>query len=44
MLFRSVGKTLDALEQQLGIVKEITGQKRNRVFAYTAYIDILNQD
>ncbi len=40
----TVGKTLDALEQQLAIVKEITGQKRNRVFAYTAYIDILNQD
>jgi len=40
----TVGKTLDVLEQQLGIVKEITGQKRNRVFAYTAYIDILNQD
>jgi len=40
----TVGKTLDALEQQLGIVKEITGQKRNRVFAYTAYIEILNQD
>lgn len=40
----TVGKALDALEQQLGIVKEITGQKRNRVFSYTAYIDILNQD
>lgn len=40
----TVGKTLDALEQQLGIVKEITGQKRNRVFAYTTYIEILNQD
>lgn len=40
----TVGKTLDVLEQQLGIVKEITGQKRNRVFAYTVYIDILNQD
>jgi len=39
----TVGKTLEALEQKLGIVKEITGQKRNRVFAYTAYIDILNQ-
>lgn len=39
----TVGKTLDALEQ-LGIVKEITGQKRNRVFAYTAYIEILNQE
>jgi len=40
----TVGKTLDVLEKQLGIVKEITGQKRNRVFAYTSYIDILNQD
>lgn len=40
----TVGKTLEALEQQLGIVKEITGQKRNRVFAYTAYIEILNKD
>lgn len=39
----TVGKILDALEQELEIVKEITGQKRNRVFAYTAYIDILNQ-
>ena len=38
----TVGKVLGALEQRLGIVKEITGQKRNRVFAYTAYIDILN--
>jgi len=40
----TVGKILDTLEQQLSIVKEITGQKRNRVFAYVAYIDILNQD
>lgn len=40
----TIGKVLDALEQQLGLVKEITGQKRNRVFAYTAYIDILNQN
>jgi Fic family protein len=40
----TVGKILDTLENQLGIVKEITGQKRNRVFAYVAYIDILNQD
>lgn len=40
----TIGKVLDALEQKLSIVKEITGQKRNRVFAYTAYIQILNQD
>ncbi len=40
----TVGKVLDALEQQPGIVKEITGQKRNRIFVYAAYIDILNQE
>lgn len=40
----TVGKILDALDNQLQIVKEITGQQRNRVFAYTAYIEILNQD
>ncbi|MDH5328154.1 MAG: Fic family protein [Gammaproteobacteria bacterium] len=40
----TVGKVLDTLEHQYGIVKEITGQKRNRVFAYTAYIEILNQE
>jgi len=40
----TLGKVLEALEQQLGIVKEITGQKRNRVYAYTAYIEILNQE
>ena len=40
----TLGKVLDSLEQQLGIVKEITGQKRNRVYAYTAYIEILNQE
>ena len=40
----TTGKLLDTLENQLSIVEEMTGQKRNRVFAYTAYIDILNQD
>lgn len=40
----TVGKILDVLETQLQIVKEITGQKRNRVFAYSAYIEILNQE
>lgn len=40
----TIGKALDALQQQLGIVKEITGQKRNRVFAYITYIEILNQE
>ncbi len=40
----TLGKVLDAIEKQLGIVKEITGQKRNRVYAYNAYIQILNQE
>lgn len=40
----TVGKSLDVLEKQLGIVKEVTGQKRNRVFSYVAYIDILNRE
>ncbi len=40
----TIGKALEALQQQDGMVREITGQKRNRVFAYTAYIEILNQD
>eukprot|EP01133_Synstelium_polycarpum_P027817 gene27817-33636_t len=29
--------------QSLGIVKEITGRKRGRVFAYGAYLDILSE-
>ncbi len=29
--------------KQLGIVKEITGQKRNRLYSYVAYIQIMNQ-
>ena len=41
----TVGKVMDRLSQpDIGLVKELTGQKRNRVFAYSAYIDILNQD
>lgn len=40
----TIGKALDALENQLGIVREITGLKRNRVYAYSAYIAILNQE
>lgn len=40
----TIGKALDAMQDQLGMVHEITGQKRNRVFAYQAYIDILNQE
>ncbi len=39
----TIGKALDAMENQLGMVNEITGQRRNRVYAYQAYLDILNQ-
>ena len=40
----TVGKALDALEHQLDIVRELTGQRRNRVFAYSAYIALLNHE
>ncbi|MBM5573033.1 Fic family protein [Deefgea sp. CFH1-16] len=39
----TIGKVLDALEN-LGIVREVTGQKRNRIFAYSGYLTILNQE
>jgi len=29
--------------QRLGIVNEVTGRRRGRVFAYTAYVDILSE-
>lgn len=29
--------------ERLGIVSEITGKRRNRVFSYTAYLDILSE-
>lgn len=40
----TAGKVMDLLSQpHLALVRELTGQKRNRVFAYSAYIDTLNQ-
>lgn len=39
----TVGKVLDALDKELRMVKELTGNKRNRVFGYQAYIKVLNQ-
>ena len=38
----TVNKALAHLEQ-LGIVKELTAKKRNRLFSYTDYLDILNR-
>ena len=38
----TVNKSLGHL-CRLGIARELTGQKRNRVYSYPAYIDILNE-
>lgn len=38
----TVNKTLDKL-CTIGVVSELTGRKRNRVFSYPVYIDILNE-
>ena len=40
--FTAVAKTVRALEK-VGIVREITGQRRNRVFAYQQYLTILSE-
>lgn len=38
----TVNKALSRLER-LGIVRELTSRKRNRLFSYTGYLDIMNQ-
>ena len=38
----TVNKSLEHL-RQLDIIRELTGQRRNRIFAYTQYINILNE-
>jgi len=38
----TVNKCLVHLER-LGIVRELTSRKRNRLFSYTGYVDIMNQ-
>ncbi len=38
----TVGTCLDKLEE-IGIVKELTGKKRNRLYGYAQYISILNR-
>jgi Fic family protein len=40
----TIGKALDAMAHILGLVHEVTGRKRNRVYAYRDYINILNQE
>lgn len=39
----TAGKVMAALES-MGVVRELTGQRRSRVFSYTAYIELLNQE
>jgi Fic family protein len=36
----AVHKTLRALEE-LGLIREVTGRRRNRVYSYTAYLGVL---
>jgi Fic family protein len=38
----TVNKTLVRLEQ-LGIVRELTAQKRNRLFSYTGYVELMSR-
>jgi len=38
----TVNKSLEHLER-LGIVRELTSRKRNRIFSYTGYLEIMNQ-
>lgn len=38
----TVNKALSHLEQ-LGVVKKLTAQKRNRLFSYTDYIEVMNR-
>ena len=41
--YPAVIRSLDALAE-LGIVREITGRQRNRIYAYQAFLDILNEE
>lgn len=40
--FPTASKAVQTLAR-LGVVQERTGQRRNRIFAYTAYLDVLNE-
>ena len=42
MSFPAASKAMQSMEK-IGIVREITGQQRNRVFAYDRYLAILNE-
>jgi hypothetical protein len=42
MPFQTVARAVEALER-LGTVHEITGRSRNRIYAYSKYIQILQE-
>ena len=42
MTFPTAAKAMQKLVE-IGIARELTGQRRNRVFAYGAYLDILSE-
>ncbi|MEZ5577513.1 MAG: Fic/DOC family N-terminal domain-containing protein, partial [Candidatus Competibacteraceae bacterium] len=42
MVFPTASKSMQAL-MTLGIARELTGQRRNRVFVYDGYLNILNE-
>lgn len=41
--FPTTAKAVQTLVEA-GLVHELTGQQRNRVFVYTAYLDMLNEE
>lgn len=41
--FPTASNAVEALVEQ-GLLHELTGQRRNRMFAYTAYLELLNQE
>lgn len=43
MTFPTATKAMQTLVA-LGIARELTGQRRNRVFVYDTYLDLLNQN
>lgn len=42
MVVNTINKVLRKLIEQ-NIIREVTGKKKNRVYAYTQYIDILSE-
>lgn len=40
--YATVARSIDTL-QELGIVREVTGQRRNRVYVYERYLAVLNE-